>query len=135
VSEAADLVRRVMDAHNRGADAILEAFPDLFADDFEFEPVTVGAVGSHGATYRGRDGLERYYRERAEVFAGGEVHIRAMEPLGDAVVVDALSTARGRASGAMVEEEISLVYWARDGRLVRGAAFRSRRDALEAAGA
>ena len=84
-------------------------------------------------TYRGREGLEHYYRERAEVFGGGEVHIRSLESLGDAVVVRARSTARGRASGASVEEDVSLVYWCRDGRLVRGEAFRSYEDALEAA--
>jgi len=135
VSEAEDLVRRVMEAHNRGGDAVVDAFDDLFAPDFEWTPMTVGAVGSGGAPYRGREGMERYYRERAEVFGGGEVHISSVEPLGDAVIAHARSTARGRASGATVEEDISLVYWCRDGRLTRGQAFRSRQDALEAASA
>ena len=67
------------------------------------------------------------------MFGGGEVHIRSLESLGDAVVVQARSTARGRASGAGVEEDVSLVYWCRDGRLARGEAFRSYEDALEAA--
>ena len=133
MSEAAELVRRVMEAHNRGGDAVVAAFDDLFADDFEFKPITVGAVGSHGATYRGRDGMERYYHDRAEAFDGGEVHIRSLEPVGNAVIVHALSTARGRASGANVEEDITLVYWSRDGRLVRGQAFRSGQEAREAA--
>jgi ketosteroid isomerase-like protein len=137
VSEAEDLVRRAMEAHNRGGDAVMAAFDELFADDYEFRPVTVtvGAVGSDGAAYRGRQGMERYYRERAEVFESGEVHIRSLEALGDAVVVDARSSARGRVSGAVVEEDITLVYWYRDGRFVRGQGFRSREDALEAAGA
>jgi ketosteroid isomerase-like protein len=94
----------------------------------------VGGVGfPERVIYRGRAGLKRYYRERAEVFAGGEVHIRSVEPNGDAVVVDALSTARGRVSGAEIEEDITLVYWVRDGKIVRGQAFGSRDDALEAA--
>jgi hypothetical protein len=76
VSEAEELVRRVMDAHNRGADVLLDAFDDIFDPD---------------------------------------------------------STVRGRVSGATVEEDIALVYWARDGRLVRGEAFRSRQDAQDAA--
>jgi ketosteroid isomerase-like protein len=137
VSEAGELVRRVMDAHNRGgADALLEVFDDIFDPDFEFRPATVGTFGSaERNTYRGREGMERYYRDRAEAFDGGEVHIRTEEPAGDAVIVHARSTARGRASGATVEEDIMLVYWARDGRLVRGEVFRSRGEALEAAGA
>jgi ketosteroid isomerase-like protein len=134
VSEAAELVRRVMDAHNRGGDVLLDAFDDIFDPGFEFRPVTVGTFGSpERATYRGREGMERYYRDRAEAFDGGEVHIRSLECVGDAVIVHARSTARGRASGASVEEDIALVYWARDGRLIRGEAFRSGRDAREAA--
>ena len=134
MSEAEELVRRLIDAHNRGGDALLEAYDDLFDPDAEWRPITVGAFGfPERATYRGRDGIERYYRERAEAFGGGEVHIRSLEPAGDAVVVDALSTARGRVSGVALEEDIALVYWVRDGRIVRGQAFRSRDDALEAA--
>jgi ketosteroid isomerase-like protein len=136
VSEAEELVRRVMDAHNRGGDVLLDAFDDIFDPGFEFRPVTVGTFGSpERATYRGREGMERYYRDRAEVFGGGEVHIQSLECVGDAVIVHARSTARGRASGATVEEDIALVYWARDGRLIRGEAFRSDRDAREAADA
>jgi ketosteroid isomerase-like protein len=136
VSEAEELVRRLVEAHNRGADAVLDAYDDLFHPDVEWRPITVGAVGSpEHVSYRGRDGIERYYRERAEAFDSGEVHIRSLERAGEAVVVHARSTARGRSSGALVEEDIALVYWARDGRIVRGQAFRTRADALEAAGA
>jgi ketosteroid isomerase-like protein len=133
VTDAEDLVRRMLDAHNKGPDVLLDAFDDFFAADLEWRPIIVGTAGSERVTYRGREGLERYYRDRAEVFGSGEVHIRTLESLGDAVVVHARSTARGRASGASVEEDVSLVYWCRDGRFVRGAAFRSHRDALEAA--
>jgi ketosteroid isomerase-like protein len=133
VNDAEDLVRRMLDAHNRVGDGLLEAFDDFFVPDVEWRPIIVGAGGSERVTYRGREGLERYYRERAEVFGGGEVHIQSLESLGDAVVVHARSTARGRASGASVEEDVWLVYWCRDGRLVRGEAFRSHREALEVA--
>jgi ketosteroid isomerase-like protein len=130
VNGAEDLVRRVTDAHNTGAHAVLDAFEDCMSSDFEFRPIT---VGTERVLYRGREGVERYYRERAEVFGAGELHIRSLEALGEAVVVQARSTARGRASGATVEEDISLVYWYRDDRLVRLEAFRSHADALEAA--
>jgi ketosteroid isomerase-like protein len=133
VSDAEELVRLMLDTHNQGGTALIDAFDDFFAPDLEWRPIIVGTAGSERVTYRGREGLERYYRERAEVFGGGEVHIRSIESLGDAVVVQARSTARGRASGASVEEDVSLVYWCRDGKLVRGEAFRSRADALEAA--
>ena len=133
MSDAEDLVRRMLETHNENVDALLDAFDDFFAADVELSPIIVGTAGAQRVTYRGREGVERYYRDRAEVFGGGEVHIRSLESLGDAVVVQARSTARGRASGASVEEDVSLVYWCRDGRLARGEAFRSYEDALEAA--
>ena len=134
MSEGEELVRQVIDAHNRGGEELLDAYEDIFDPDFEFRPVTVGTFGSpERVTYRGSEGLERFYRERAEAFGGGEVHIRSLECAGDAVIVHARSTARGRVSGATVEEDIALVYWVRGGRLIRGEAFRSGRDALEAA--
>jgi ketosteroid isomerase-like protein len=134
MSDAEELVRRLFDAHNRGGDALIDLYDEIFDPEFEFTPITVGAVGSGGrVTYRGRDGMERYYRERAEAFDGGEVHIRSLEAAGDAVLVHARSTARGRISGATVEEDIALVYWVRNGRVLRGQAFRSPADALEAA--
>jgi ketosteroid isomerase-like protein len=134
MSEGEELVRRLFDAHNRGGgDALLDIYDDLFVADVEWKPLIVGVVGfPERVIYRGRAGMARYYQERAEAFGGGEVHIRSVEQAGDAVVVDARSTARGRISGADIEEDITLVYWVRDGKIVRGQAFRSRQDALEA---
>jgi ketosteroid isomerase-like protein len=134
MSEAEELVRRLLDAHNRGGgDGLLDIYDDLFDADAEWKPLIVGVVGfPERVIYRGRAGMERYYCERGEAFAGGEVHIRSLEHNGDAVVVDARSTARGRVSGADIEEDITLVYWVRDGKIVRGQAFRSRQEALEA---
>jgi ketosteroid isomerase-like protein len=125
-----ELMRRLLDAHNRGGEAIMDEYDELLAPDFAFTPMTVGVAG---AAYSGRDGLRRYYEERAEAFGGGEVHVRGCEPIGDAVVVSARSSAQGRGSGVVVEEDITLVYWVRDGKVVRGQAFRSRDDALEVA--
>jgi ketosteroid isomerase-like protein len=130
VSDGEALVRRVVETHNSDPDALLDAYDELFAPDFEFKPMTVGAEGQ---PYRGRAGFEHYYRDRAEVFGGGQVHISSLETLGDTVVIRARSTALGRASGASVEEDISLVYWHRNGKVVRLEIFRSHQDALEAA--
>ena len=134
MSEEEQIVRRMIDAHNRGDDTMLDDYDELLAPDFEFIPMTVGVMGSPDpATYQGRDGMRRFYEERAEAFEGGEVHVRSCEQMGDAVVVSARSTARGSGSGVVLEEDITLVYWVRDGKAVRLQAFRSREDALEAA--
>jgi hypothetical protein len=66
VSEAEDLVRRLIDAHNRGGDALLDVYDDLFDPDAEWKPLNVGAVGFPGrATYRGRDGDGKIVRGQA----------------------------------------------------------------------
>ena len=68
------LVRRLFDAHNRGGgDALLEIYDDLFDADADWKPLIVGVVGfPERVSYRGRAGMERYYRERAEAFGGGQ---------------------------------------------------------------
>jgi ketosteroid isomerase-like protein len=134
MSEEEQIVRRMIDAHNRGGDSMLDDYDELLAQHFEFIPMTVGVMGSPDlATYHGREGMRRYYEERAEAFGSGEVHIRSCEQISEAVVVSARSTARGRGSGVVLEEDITLVYWVRDGKAVRLQAFRSRDEALEAA--
>jgi ketosteroid isomerase-like protein len=137
MTEPEELVRSAIDAHNRGPEALLALFDELFDPDFEYTPMTVGAVGTpDDATYRGRDGMRRFYDERAEAFAEGRVEIRSCERAGqEAVMVHAHSTGTGRASGAQVDEEITLVYWVRGGKAVRARAFRSREEAAEAADA
>ncbi len=137
MSDEEVIVRRAIDAHNRGAEAILAIWDETFDPDLEWTPMTVGVMGApEGATYRGREGMERFYAERAEAFADGTVEVLSVEPAGqDALVVRARSTARGRASGVEVDEEITLVYWFRGGRIFRLRAFRSAEEAREVVGA
>jgi hypothetical protein len=45
VRQAAELVRRLIDAHNRGDDALLDIYDDLFDADAEWKPLIVGVVG------------------------------------------------------------------------------------------
>jgi ketosteroid isomerase-like protein len=137
MSEEEALVRRVIDAHNRGGDELLAAYDETFDPDAEFSPMTVGVMGApEGATYRGREGMERFYTERAEAFARGTVEVVSVEPAGeDTLVVRARSTATGRTSGVEVDEEIALVYWFRGGKIARVRAFRSREEAAEVADA
>ncbi len=128
------LVRRAIELHNEGGEELLERYDDLFVPDAEWTPMTVGAVGApEGITYRGRDGMARFYAERAEAFERGTVEPLSVDPAGeDALVVRARSTATGRASGAEVDEEITLVYWLREGKIARLRAFRSGQQAREA---
>ena len=133
-AEEEALVRRAIEAHNRGGDELLAMYDEMFDPELEWHPMTVGVMGApEGQTYRGREGMERFYAEHAEVFESGTVKVLSVEPAGqDALVVRARSTAKGRTSGAEVDEEISLVYWLREGRIARLRAFRSADQAREA---
>ena len=131
------IVRRAIEAHNQGKDAILAIWDEAFDPDLEWTPMTVGVMGApEGSTYRGKEGMERFYAERAEAFAGGTVEVLSIEPAGrDALVVRARSTATGRTSGVEVDEQITLVYWFRAGKIFRLRAFRSAEEAREVVGA
>ena len=137
MSDEEALVRRAIEAHNRGGDELFERYEESFDPELEWTPMTVGVMGApEGATYRGREGMERFYADRAEAFAGGTVEVLTIEPAGDdAVVVRARSTATGRASRVEIDEEITLVYWFRAGKVFRLRAFRSAEEAREIVGA
>ena len=130
------VVRRTIDAHNRGGDEVCAIYDEVFHPEAELMAMTIGMGAPEGATYRGREGVERFYAERAEAFESGAVEVLSIEPAGeDALVVQARSTAKGRTSGAEVDEHITLVYWLRDGKIARLRAFRSAEEAREAADA
>ena len=54
--------------------------------------------------------------------------------LGDSVVAHIHQWGRGKGSGAKVESQFWLVWTIRDGKIVRGAHYARRADALEAVG-
>jgi ketosteroid isomerase-like protein len=124
-------MRRMLEVHNRSGEALVERYDEFFHPDFEWVPAVVGGV--EGSSYRGREGMRRYYRDRDEAFTEGRVEVVSCEAIADdVVVVLARSTGRGRASGAMVDEEVGIVCWLRDGRISREHAYTSHAAALAA---
>jgi ketosteroid isomerase-like protein len=78
--------------------------------------------------------LRRYYADREEAFGEGQVHVLDCEAVGDdAVVAHVLSTGVGRASGAVLEQELWMLIRIREGRVLRWHAFTGRSGAMEAA--
>ena len=57
-----------------------------------------------------------------------------LEPIPNHVLFGGRVTACGRKSGVPLDERIWAIWELRDGRLLRGTAYRSRADALEAVG-
>ena len=128
-----DLVCRMLEVHNDlGGEGLDDSYDEFFHSDFEFLPAVVG--GPEGASYRGREGMRRYYVDRNEAFTEGAVEVVSCEAITDEIVlVLARSTGRGRVSGAMIAEEVGLVIWVRDGRIRRDQAYTSHAAALAAA--
>jgi ketosteroid isomerase-like protein len=127
-------VRSIFETHNRGPEVLLDSLEEIFHPEIVWTPAVIG--GLEGGSYRGYEGIRRYYDERADVFGEGQVHVLGFEPVGDEMVVaHVLSTGVGRASGAKLEQELWMFARICDGRVIRWHAFTSRADAMEAAGA
>jgi ketosteroid isomerase-like protein len=122
-----EVVRELFDAWNRRDYA---ATQEAVNPEIEIE-VALGM--DLDGTYRGLDGLREVMRFWG---AFGEFHSDMEECIsaGHNVVVAAHHYGRGRASGAEVEMRNWQVFTLRRGKLVRYGLFRSRDEALEAAG-
>ena len=77
--------------------------------------------------------MEQYWADIDDVFEGTVVHVEDLDPVGpDHVLFGGRVTARGRNSGVPLEERIWALWELRHRKLVRGTAFRSRAEAVEA---
>jgi ketosteroid isomerase-like protein len=126
-----------VEAARRGYEALrqvgVEAFLEQFIDP-DFETTTPPEMTVEPATYRGREGLRRYFDSFYEVM--DEVRFEAEEFIdaGDRVVVPTRLVARGRDSGIEAVQRLVLVWTLRDGKALRVETFATRAEALAAAG-
>jgi ketosteroid isomerase-like protein len=128
-----EIARRMFAAHNRGPEAFLAEFGNHFHPDCEFVPVVVGSL--EGTSYRGLDGFRRWYAARDDALEDATVEVESCTAVSeDVVLVLGRSRARGRASGAELDEEVGIVLRFRDGRIAHDQPFASHADAREAAG-
>jgi ketosteroid isomerase-like protein len=127
--ENVDLVRRMLDAFNRGDVGAVIA---CFDENCElYEPREM--PDSPAAGFRGHDGIREWMTNLREV-AGAEFEPTSFTTSGDLVLCELASRGLGQASGAPVEWTTFAVLRARDGKIVRIQAFLGRDDAREAAG-
>ncbi|HEV2922819.1 MAG TPA: nuclear transport factor 2 family protein [Solirubrobacteraceae bacterium] len=124
-----ELVRRGFEIFNSGdIDRILS----FTGADFEIE-VPPG-LSAEPDTYRGAEGVRRYFQSFDE--AMDEVHFQADRfwDAAEAVVVDALVTARGKRTAIPVEQRAAQLWTIRGGRVIRIRAYASLPEALETVG-
>ncbi len=94
-----EIVKRAIDAMNQRVDTNqrAELFAELMTPDFEWLPAMPGAV--EGVSYRGREAVETYFDESAEIWEEFHTVIDEFRDLGDRVLTFGHMGGRGAGSG------------------------------------
>jgi ketosteroid isomerase-like protein len=107
-----------------GVEAILEKIHP------EFEMTTPAALSAEPDTYRGPEGMRRYWDSFDGSMEGVEFIARNFEDLGGGhVLANSTLRGRGRTTGIEVEQEVVLVWELRDGLTYRISVFATREEA------
>lgn len=113
-SDNVELVRRGVDAFNRfGADGVL---PFIHP---EFEATTPPDLASEPDTYRGPEGVRRWFDSFDEVMDGIRWDPRAFHEEHGRVLVEFTLRARGKRTGLDFGQEAVMVWELRDGKAIR----------------
>ena len=131
--ENVEVVRQVIES-NRSDDleARLEAVLALWDPSCEYTRVTA-AVDPQ--TYRGHDGLRRYFSDMADSWAEWRNEEEEVFEVGtDTVVATVRSRLTGKESGVPVEARLGVVFVLSQGKVLRGQVYPSPQEALEAVG-
>jgi uncharacterized protein len=123
-----DLVRRSIDAYNRGDRGALLA---LVADDAVFE-VPIGMANA--GTYRGPEGFLRMVEGWDEAWDEFRIEIDDAIEYGDTVIVPVTQHGRGRGSGVEIQMQAAYLMRFTDGRLQHWRIFESKEEAVREAG-
>jgi ketosteroid isomerase-like protein len=130
--ENVDVTREVVDAMNRRDTG---AFIGLLRPDVEWEENSDLLPGLR-QIYRGRAEVRGWFEEAfLEIWESFHVEIKEITEASNALLlVETFVTARGGASGAETELHTWNLVWFADGKVARRQVFRTRDEALEAAG-
>jgi ketosteroid isomerase-like protein len=129
--ENVEIVRQVYEAAaSRDAATIFT----LYDPEVELDNTRLQMPEGGRGVYRGHEGLRRFFREWHEAWGSIEYDYDELIDAGEQVISVVTRHARGRASGAEVEMPLALIFTLRQGKVVRVVWFRTREEALEAAG-
>ena len=127
--EKVEIVKRLYGAFNRD-----DFDAGLALCDSEVVIDRSNSIGPDARVYRGHPGLEEFWNEWKRAWADARWEIDECIDNVDNVVVLGRLYARGAASGASVEANVSQVVVIRGGNVLSSKLFQSRSEALEAAG-
>ena len=117
-------------AHRHLNDGDVEGLIALCDADFELD---MSARTLNPATYRGHDGIRRFYGEVSEVWEEFRWEPQRFVEAGDRVVVLLHSHGRGRGSGLEMSRDVAMVWTVRDGRAASVRFYADQAAALDGA--
>jgi uncharacterized protein len=101
--------------------------------DPEFEATTPPSLATEPGTYRGHEGVRRWFGSFGDAMEGVWFEGLEFTSFGDKVLVDTKLHARGRTTGIETEQRAFLVWTVREGLLTTVETFTDPGQALEAA--
>jgi ketosteroid isomerase-like protein len=124
-----DLIRQGFEALNeRGVEALL---PFIHP---EFEVTTPPGLAAEPDTYRGPEGIRRYFDEFYEAMDRVTFDARDFIAVGELVVVPMILRARGRTTGIVAEQEVVQVWKLRGRQAIRVEVFATLDEAMATVG-
>ena len=122
-------LRQAYEAFNSGDIGRILAFahPD-------FEAVVPPELSAEPDTYRGHDGIRRYFQSFQDAMDEIRFQPERFWDVGESVLAVVRVTAKGRRTAIPVEQRIAQVWTIRDGKGIRVRTYASPSEALEAVG-
>ena len=127
-SQNVELVRGGFEALSEGG---VEALLPLIHP--EFEVTTDASLTAEPDTYRGQEGVRRYFDSFYEAMDEVRFEPREFREAGGRVIVAVTLTARGRTTGIVASQELVMVWSLRDGQAIRVETYGTIDEALTAA--
>jgi ketosteroid isomerase-like protein len=119
----------------QGFEALREGDPEALAPFIhpEFEATTPPALAAEPDTYRGLEGVRRYFESFYEAMDRVSFDAEEFIPVRDQVVVRAVLRTRGRTTGIETEQRLAMLWELRDGKAYRVSVYATVDEALAAA--
>ncbi|HUH81461.1 MAG TPA: nuclear transport factor 2 family protein [Solirubrobacteraceae bacterium] len=124
-----ELLLAGLDAFNSGDVERILTFVDP-----QFEVSIPRELSAEPDTYRGHEGVRRYFETFAEAMTDIRFHAERVWTAGEDLVVEVLLTASGRQTGIPVEQRVFLVWTVRGGKALKVQTYPSLEPALASAG-
>jgi ketosteroid isomerase-like protein len=124
-----EVAKRGIDAFNQ---LDVNAYAEIVTSDFEWFPAMPAIV--EGGGYRGREGIETYYREIRDTWTELLVVVDEFRDLGDKVLALGRLEGRGIASGVRVDTPLAIFAEFRGRKVSRSRAYFDHAEGLRAAG-